>query len=102
MTQREDPQDIIARLWEAHRDVVVERLATIRDGVDAVARGESRSHDAVTQAHRASHNLAGALGSYGRAEGSAHARELMDTITNPASDASELRSLLAKIEAACG
>ncbi len=101
MTEHENPQDIIARLWEGHRGVVVERLAMIHRGVDAVDRGEARSHQAVVEAHRASHNLAGALGSYGRPEGSAYARELMDLITDPASDPSHLRSLLEMIEGAC-
>ncbi len=101
MMDHQDPDDIIARLWEGHRGVVAERLATIAVGIDAVVRGESRMHESVVQAHRASHNLAGALGSYGRPEGSVHARELMDAFTDPASDPSRLRALLNRVKEAC-
>lgn len=97
----EDPHAIIARLWHDQRDVIENRLAAIDRGIEAIALGASHSHESVVEAHRAAHNLAGSLGSYGRSEGSAHARDLMAEITEPDADQTHLRSLLKKIEEAC-
>jgi len=97
----EDPLDIIARLWEAHRDVVVARIASIRAGIDAIRAGAAPADDAVQDAYRAAHNLAGALGSYGRAEGSVFARDMMTSIAEPGADPDALTTLLTRIEEAC-
>jgi len=97
----EDPLDIIARLWEAHREVVAARIVSIEAGIDAIRAGAGPSDDAVQDAYRAAHNLAGALGSYGRAEGSVLARDMMTSILEPGADPGTLRSLLTQIEAAC-
>lgn len=63
-----DVAAITAQLWERFRPLVAERVQVLRswaDGDEGVPRED---------AARAAHNLAGALGSYGRTEGSAVAR----------------------------
>ena len=97
----EDPHAIIARLWANHLDVVHARLEDLERGIVARERGSSPSDDAVVAAHRAAHNLAGALGTYGRGEGSVAARELMDALRVPGTPPSELRALLERVKRSC-
>ena len=97
----EDPQAIIARLWENHRDVVVARLQALEVGIAAWEGGNSPSDDVVVVAYRAAHNLAGALGTYGRGEGSVAARELMDALRAPSTPPSDLRALLERVKRSC-
>ncbi len=62
--------DIVARLWEQFRPLVAQRLQLLQsyaDGDGSVDREDAR---------QAAHNLAGALGSYGRPEGSEFARRI--------------------------
>lgn len=69
MSGETDVAAITAALWERFRPLVRERLAVLRCWADGepVPRAD---------AARAAHNLAGSLGSYGRAEGSALARRV--------------------------
>jgi outer membrane protein TolC len=97
----EDPQAIITRLWENHRDVVAARLEALEAGIEAWEGGSSPSDDVVVAAYRAAHNLAGALGTYGRGEGSVAARELMDALRVPGTSPSDLRALLDRVKRSC-
>ncbi|MDN4472260.1 Hpt domain-containing protein [Demequina zhanjiangensis] len=79
----QDPADIIAVLWERFRPTVAERLDAISAGAEAIADGATAGDPRVRDAHRAAHNLAGALGSYGRPDGSVVARRLMGLLDEP-------------------
>jgi len=98
---QEDIGDMIARLWAAQYPVVLGRFAAIDHGIDAITAGASPADDAVQVAYREAHNLAGALGSYGRAEGSVLARELMGALAETGPDPEALASLLGRIKEAC-
>lgn len=63
-----DPTELVEQLWQQFRPLVDQRLQQI----DAVASGTGDPSVAA----RAAHNLAGALGSYGRTTASAIAREI--------------------------
>ncbi len=79
----QDPSEIIAALWERFRPTVAERLDAIASGAAAIAEGATAGDTRVREAHRAAHNLAGALGSYGRPDGSVVARRLMALLDEP-------------------
>ncbi|MGN6332247.1 MAG: Hpt domain-containing protein [Motilibacteraceae bacterium] len=95
-----DVAAITAALWERFRPLVAERVGLLR----AWAAGEGGT--TREEAARAAHNLAGSLGSYGRAEGSAVARRVDVLLASPAPDdelrpavrelVAELRPLVAK------
>ena len=63
--------DPVAALWERFRPLVARRI----DVLEAFANGAPDV--TADDAHREAHNLAGALGSYGRAAGSVTARALL-------------------------
>ncbi len=98
---REDVGDIIERLWVAHYPVVQGRFASIELGIDAIRTGASPTDEAVAVAYREAHNLAGALGSYGRSQGSVIARELMAALAEPGPDPESLSLLVSRIKEAC-
>ncbi len=60
----------VAALWEQFRPLVDSRVRLIEDHL--LGGGEAD----LTEVARAAHNLAGALGSYGRPEGSELARRI--------------------------
>lgn len=93
--------DMIARLWAAQYPVVLARFTSIEHGIDAIRAGASPTHEAVLVAYREAHNLAGALGSYGRPEGSVLARELMVALAAPGRDPESLSLLVSRIKEAC-
>ena len=93
--------DIIARLWAEQYPVVLARFASIEHGIEAIRAGDSPADDAVQVAYREAHNLAGALGSYGRPEGSVLARELMGALATQGPDPESLSLLLCRIKEAC-
>ncbi len=97
----EEVGDIIARLWAAHYQVVLGRFASIEHGIDAIRAGAAPADAAVQVAHREAHNLAGALGSYGRPEGSVLARELMGALAEPGPDPESLSLLVSRIKEEC-
>ena len=68
MSGETDVAAITAALWERFRPLVAERVQLLRSWADG-DRGVARA-----DAARAAHNLAGSLGSYGRAHGSEAAR----------------------------
>jgi HPt (histidine-containing phosphotransfer) domain-containing protein len=88
-----DPQVIIARLWERFRPLVDERLERLQTFADGGGGAE--------EARRAAHNLAGALGSYGKHEASAVAREIdhafLEGTAEPASGGEALGRLRATL-----
>lgn len=63
-----DPAELVEQLWQQFQPLVHERVRQI----EAAARGTGD----VDAAARAAHNLAGALGSYGRTTASDAAREI--------------------------
>jgi HPt (histidine-containing phosphotransfer) domain-containing protein len=69
--------EAVARLWERFRPLVSARIGTIEaylEGQDGVG---------LEDAARAAHNLAGALGSYGRPDGSRVARRIEHALRAP-------------------
>ena len=86
--------EIVARLWEQFRPLVAQRLQLLQsyaDGDGSVDREDAR---------QAAHNLAGALGSYGRPEGSEIARRIDLGLTTGAPEAltaAELAALVARL-----
>lgn len=62
------PEEALEALWQRFQPLVAQRLATVEAHLDGRCDRE--------QARRAAHALAGALGSYGRPEGSRLAAEL--------------------------
>ncbi|WP_084125271.1 Hpt domain-containing protein [Demequina sp. NBRC 110054] len=97
----QDPSAIIAALWERFRPTVAERLATLEEGLAAIRAGASGSDQAIRDAHRAAHNLAGALGSYERPEGSVVARTLMAELGAPRPGADTVEALIEKVREHC-
>lgn len=84
--------DPVAELWERFRPLVRERI----DLIEAYAGGspEVTREDAA----RAAHNLAGSLGSYGRAEGSRVARRIDQAFLTGEGDApADLVPLVAEL-----
>ncbi len=65
----------IAAIWDKHRDLMFTRLAGIEAAVDAFSAG-SLDDGTRAAAHRDAHKLAGALGTFGLHEGTAHARRI--------------------------
>jgi HPt (histidine-containing phosphotransfer) domain-containing protein len=86
--------DIVARLWEQFRPLVAQRLQLLQsyaDGDGSVDREDAR---------QAAHNLAGALGSYGRPQGSEIARRIELGLTAGAPEsltAADLGALLGRL-----
>ncbi|NTV39926.1 MAG: hypothetical protein HGA51_08240 [Demequinaceae bacterium] len=97
----EEVGDMIARLWVAQYPVVLGRFAAIDEGIESIRAGASPSDAVVQVAYREAHNLAGALGSYGRPEGSVLARELMGALAEQGPDPESLSALVARIREAC-
>ncbi len=62
--------DVTEALWRKFRPLIDERIATIERAIESQSPGDR------IEATRAAHSLAGALGSYGRDEASAVARDL--------------------------
>jgi len=67
---------VIEQLWRQFEPLVHERLAAIDALVGDLAAGGQPGPETVTAARFAAHNLAGALGTYGRHEAGAIAREI--------------------------
>ncbi len=83
--------DIVARLWEQFRPLVAQRLQILQsyaDGDGSVDREDAR---------QAAHNLAGALGSYGRPEGSEIARRIDVGLTGAGPESMTVADLAALI-----
>ncbi|WP_160297642.1 Hpt domain-containing protein [Demequina salsinemoris] len=97
----QDATAIIAALWERFRPTVAERLDTLDAGLDAIRADAPGTAPAVRDAHRAAHNLAGALGSYGRPDGSVVARRLMAELDAPRPDAEAVAALVAEVRGHC-
>ncbi|WNM24685.1 Hpt domain-containing protein [Demequina capsici] len=96
-----DPSAIIAELWERFRPTIAARLEAIDAGLVAIRQGAGAGDARVTDAHRAAHNLAGALGSYERPEGSVVARRLMAALEQARPDAEAVAALLAELREHC-
>ena len=65
----------IAALWRDARPRALERVEQIQTAVAALAAG-TLDADAAAAATREAHKLAGALGTFGMPEGTAHARAI--------------------------
>lgn len=103
-------EELIARLWERFRPLAEHRIALIEAYVDG-GRGPLLSEvptpwggDARAQARQAAHDLVGALGSYGRPDGSRLARDveallLGDALADHVPDRGELDRLLTALRA---
>lgn len=64
----------LERIWQRHLPQIEERLAALELAAAATAAG-TLTREQRLAAHSAAHNLAGVLGSFGLAEGTAPARE---------------------------
>lgn len=82
--------DAVARLWDRFRPLVRVRLDLLQAHVDG---DPAVPHD---EALRVAHNLAGALGSYGRPAGSVISRRIETALAGDRDDAT-LRDLLRQL-----
>lgn len=94
----------LERIWQRHLPQIEERLVAIELAAAATGAG-TLTREQRLEAHSAAHNLAGVLGSFGLAEGTAPARETErhyagENVPDPehashlAAMAAELRSLV--------
>ncbi|MDT0164102.1 Hpt domain-containing protein [Actinotalea sp. AC32] len=101
-------EELIARLWEQFRPLAERRIGLIEayvGGREVVLLSEVPTPwggDARTQARQAAHDLVGALGSYGRPDGSRLARDvehllLGDAAADEVPGRDELSRLLAAL-----
>lgn len=88
---------VIEALWQRFVPLVRERIDAIAQFVGTVERGETPSESVVSAARYASHNLAGALGSYGRPDAGEAARLMQYAIDAGSRDAQRLGALLADL-----
>ncbi len=65
----------IAAIWKKHRELMFTRMDTIDAALSSAADG-TLDADTRAAAHRDAHKLAGALGTFGLHEGTAHARSI--------------------------
>lgn len=69
-----DPDALVQRLWQRHAGVAASRVQVLEAAAPALAAGTASAQQR-SDAVRAAHKLAGALGTYGRG-GSEQARTL--------------------------
>ena len=96
MDPQEKMQQLLAQLWEQHRQAIEERLDLIVSASDAIANG-TISPAQREEAESAAHKLAGVLGTFGRSEGTDRARQIENWFAdkeNLATHASEIRQAL--------
>ncbi|HWH93105.1 MAG TPA: response regulator [Baekduia sp.] len=68
-------QDQLARIWDKHRDTILERVGMLERAVGALVRSRL-SEQLRAEAQRSAHQLAGTLGTFGFTTGSENAREM--------------------------
>jgi HPt (histidine-containing phosphotransfer) domain-containing protein len=86
------------RLWERYLPEIELRLAAIESAANAIAAGTLTS-ELQQAAHAAAHNLAGTLGSFGLAGGTAPARETEHSYAAQATPGREDAARLAELAA---
>jgi HPt (histidine-containing phosphotransfer) domain-containing protein len=89
----QEARDFVEQLWVKFAPVIAERLSAIETLLDVLESGQKASPDEISNARYAAHNLAGALGSYGRPEGSTVAREIQFLLDSGAPSIGKLRPL---------
>jgi HPt (histidine-containing phosphotransfer) domain-containing protein len=95
MNREEKAKELLDQLWRKHFPEMHERVEILRQASDVLQRGPL-TDEAREAARLAAHKLAGALGTFGRGEGT----DLARTIEGWFSEPNELPMLRARIKAA--
>ena len=93
---------LIATLWRAFRPLVDARVQLIESyldqrGAPGAPASTPLEAETLAQAQAAAHNLAGALGSYGRPEGSTLAAQIERALGQADLDTAAARSILREL-----
>ncbi len=86
-------------IWDRRRPQVLERVAEVERAAAAVAGGDGDEPEVIEAGRAAAHRLAGSLGMFGSAAGSAYASQLEDVLT-PGADPALVTRLAADLRAA--
>lgn len=89
MNPHEKMQQMLAELWQQHRDAIQQRVAIITQAAEALSSG-SISDEQREEAQSAAHKLAGVLGTFGRSQGTSLARAIENWLANKENLASHL------------
>ena len=101
MTQ--GPEELVARLWERFRPLVLSRVDTLESyAADLAAADPAKELSradlaAAARAEEAAHNLVGALGSYGRPHGSDLALQIETSLLSGAPEPAALAALVREL-----
>jgi HPt (histidine-containing phosphotransfer) domain-containing protein len=82
MDQEERAKELLDQLWRKHLPQMHERVEILRQASDLLQQGQL-SDEMRNAAQLAAHKLAGALGTFGRAEGTDLARLIENCLANP-------------------
>lgn len=95
-----DVEGLVTRVWERHRDEADRRLDTLEDAAVAVLEGRL-DESGRARGERAAHQLAGALGTFGYADGTILARDAERMLATPPA-AGDVARLFAIVESLRG
>ena len=98
MGQQEKLQEMLAALWEQHRDTIFERVDLIAAACRSLQNG-SLQPDQWEEARSAAHKLAGVLGTFGRKQGTDLARSIENWPINERGLPQDSQRLQTEIEA---
>ena len=90
-------REMLAGVWERHKPEMEERLSVLARTSQALAERELTTEER-TEAIYAAHKLAGALGTFGRQEGSDIARSLERSLEVEATSRSEIKDAIARLQ----
>jgi HPt (histidine-containing phosphotransfer) domain-containing protein len=99
-----DPQkmrEMLAGIWERHRPEMEQRLAVLTRASETLDERELTPQER-TDAVYAAHKLAGALGTFGRSEGSDIARSLERSLESGVSPRSEIKDAIGRLQIILG
>lgn len=91
-------REMLAGIWERHKPEMEERLAVLERASKVLAERELSKQERMDAVY-AAHKLAGALGTFGRAEGSEIARSLECCLEGGALLHSEVADAITRLHA---
>ena len=95
----EDFSPAVEQLWQQFQPLAESRAAEVERYAELRRRGQD-NEQVRSEARSCAHALAGALGSYGRAEGSALASEVETLLALPGAEPARLGELSTRLTAA--
>ena len=90
-------REMLAGIWERHRPEMEERLSVLERTSQALAERQLTTQER-DEAVYAAHKLAGALGTFGRTEGSDIARSLERSLECGGISRSEIKNAIARLQ----